>query len=74
MTSKSASAAFADGSAFSSRSRAVSAALPAAEKPRMRYAAGGGCADGQLAAIRQTTAARKDEGRGPRSMTAVYLR
>ena len=46
MTSKSASAAFADGIAFNSRSRAVSAALAAAENPRMRAVEEvGPCAD-----------------------------
>ena len=44
MTSKSASAAFADGAAFISRSRAACAALPAAENPRI-LAAAASCAD-----------------------------
>src|ERR1035437_7918813 len=47
MTSKSASAALADGSALSSRSREASAALACSENPRMRGSAGRGalCAD-----------------------------
>jgi hypothetical protein len=52
MTSKSASAALADGDAFSSRSRSSWAALDVTEKPRIRSASGRGvCADNQTIPI-----------------------
>src|SRR5215204_5923071 len=66
MTSKSASAALADGIAFSSRSRAASAALDAGENPRISDGGEGGvvgCADNQLAVTTDRRAATKYEGR-----------
>jgi hypothetical protein len=62
MTSKSASASFADGAACNSRSRSVCAVLDAVEKPRMRAGAPA-CADSHATAVvdaqNATTPAKK---------------